>query len=118
MEPQSLIAHENNAHNIIDPAPQPRLCVDLDGTLIKTNALHESILALVRTAPRYVLLLPLWLMRGQAYLWRRLSRIVSLNVELLPYRSESLEYLEREKSCMPHIGRYLFIAKVITATAR
>jgi 4-hydroxybenzoate polyprenyltransferase/phosphoserine phosphatase len=73
------------------------LCVDLDGTLIKTNTLHESILALARTAPQYALLLPFWLMRGQAYLWHRLSQLVSINVALLPYRPEVLEYLKREK---------------------
>jgi len=75
----------------------PPLCVDLDGTLIKTNTLQESILALARTAPQYVFLLPFWLMRGQAYLWRRLRQLASLNVALLPYRLEVLEYLEREK---------------------
>lgn len=84
-------------HNSIAPEPRPPLCVDLDGTLIKTNTLHESILALARTAPRYALLLPFWSMRGQAYLWHRLSQLVSLNEALLPYRPEVLEYLERER---------------------
>ncbi len=79
------------------PEPDPPLFVDLDGTLIKTNTLHESILALARTAPQYLLLLPFWLMRGQAYLWHRLSQFVSLNVALLPYRPEVIEYLKREK---------------------
>jgi 4-hydroxybenzoate polyprenyltransferase/phosphoserine phosphatase len=79
------------------PKSHPPLCVDLDGTLIKTNTLHEAILALVRTAPHYALLLPFWLLRGQAYLWHRLSRFVSLNVALLPYRPEVIDYLEREK---------------------
>jgi 4-hydroxybenzoate polyprenyltransferase/phosphoserine phosphatase len=79
------------------PKSHPPLCVDLDGTLIKTNTLHEAILALVRTAPHYALLLPFWLMRGQAYLWHRLSQFVSLNVALLPYRPEVIEYLKREK---------------------
>jgi len=79
------------------PEPDPPLFVDLDGTLIKTNTLHEAILALVRTAPQRLLLLPFWLMRGQAYLWHRLSQLVSLNVALLPYRPEVIEYLKREK---------------------
>src|SRR5215475_9456575 len=84
-------------HDPMTPEPHPPLCVDLDGTLIKTNTLHESILALARSAPQYILLLPFWLMRGQAYLWHRLSQLVSPNVALLPYRSEVLEYLKREK---------------------
>src|SRR5262245_5807360 len=80
-----------------DPEPDPPLFVDLDGTLIKTNTLHESILALARTAPQCLLVLPFWLMRGQAYLWHRLSQFVTLNVALLPYRPEVIEYLKKEK---------------------
>lgn len=37
-------------------------------------------------------------MRGQAYLWHRLSELGSINVALLPYRPEVLEYLKRERS--------------------
>lgn len=77
--------------------PDPPLFVDLDGTLIKTNTLHEAILALARTAPQRLLLLPFWLLRGQAYLWHRLSQYVSLDVALLPYRPEVIEYLKMEK---------------------
>ena len=46
-------------------APLP-LYVDLDGTLIATDSLHESLLKLVRTSPRALLQLPLWLLRGRA----------------------------------------------------
>jgi len=74
------------------------LCVDLDGTLIKTNTLYEAIIALIRAHPVAAFLLPYWLMRGQAYLWQRLSERVSINVTLLPYRQEVLEYLRREKA--------------------
>jgi 4-hydroxybenzoate polyprenyltransferase/phosphoserine phosphatase len=76
---------------------EPPLYVDLDGTLIKTNTLHEAIIALMRTRPWYVFRLVYWLTRGQAYLWHRLSQHISLNVALLPYRQEVLDYLERER---------------------
>ncbi|HKX33633.1 MAG TPA: UbiA family prenyltransferase [Blastocatellia bacterium] len=72
-------------------------CVDLDGTLIKTNTLLEAAMALIRTTPWAAIFLPFWLMRGQAYLWQRLSERTFINPALLPYREEVLEYLEREK---------------------
>ena len=42
------------------------LYVDLDGTLIATDLLHESLLQLVRASPLSLLSLPLWLLRGKA----------------------------------------------------
>jgi 4-hydroxybenzoate polyprenyltransferase/phosphoserine phosphatase len=77
---------------------EPPLYVDLDGTLIKTNTLHEAIIALIRTKPWYVFRMLFWVTRGQAYLWHRLSEQISLNAALLPYRPEVLNYLEGERS--------------------
>ena len=47
---------------------KPPLCVDLDGTLIKTDLLWESLLVLLKQNPLLVVLLPLWLIKGKAYL--------------------------------------------------
>ncbi|OQW93225.1 MAG: hypothetical protein BWK79_12305, partial [Beggiatoa sp. IS2] len=47
---------------------KPPLCVDLDGTLIATDSLWESALILLRTQPLAAFLLPVWLLRGKAYL--------------------------------------------------
>jgi 4-hydroxybenzoate polyprenyltransferase len=77
---------------------EPTLYVDLDGTLMKTNSLHEAIIALLRTRPWNVFRLLYWLTRGQAYLWHRLSQQITLNAALLPYRQEVLDYLERERA--------------------
>ena len=44
------------------------LAVDLDGTLVRTDLLHESVLMLMKQNPLYIFLLPLWLMRGKAHL--------------------------------------------------
>src|SRR5262249_16681192 len=38
-----------------------------------------------------------WLMRGQAYLWQRLSERVMINAATLPYRPETIAYLKRAK---------------------
>jgi 4-hydroxybenzoate polyprenyltransferase/phosphoserine phosphatase len=86
--------------------PAPPLCVDLDGTLIAGDLLWESVIALMRTAPWLLLLLPVWLCRGKAYLKDQLARRVSLDPAALPYRAEVLDLLRREKEA----GRMLVLA--------
>ena len=43
------------------------LCVDLDGTLIKTDLLWESLLALLKQRPLSIFQLPFWLLKGRAH---------------------------------------------------
>jgi 4-hydroxybenzoate polyprenyltransferase len=87
-------------------AAPPVLAVDLDGTLLKTDLLLESLLALLHQKLQYVFVLPLWLIRGKAYLKQQIARRVSLDVSVLPYRNEFLHYLERERA----EGRSLVLA--------
>jgi 4-hydroxybenzoate polyprenyltransferase len=94
---------ENSANRTVAP---PVLAVDLDGTLLKTDLLLESLLALLHQKPRYVFVLPLWLLRGKAYLKQQIARRVSLDASALPYRNEFLHYLERERAQ----GRSLVLA--------
>ena len=47
------------------------LCVDLDGTLVRSDLLVESLVKLLRTRPLFVLQLPLWLAGGRARRWHR-----------------------------------------------
>ena len=82
------------------------LIVDLDGTLIKSDLLVESCLALLKSNPLYVLLLPLWLVRGKAYLKHQIAERVEVDAELLPYHSTFLEYLRMEAGR----GRELILA--------
>jgi 4-hydroxybenzoate polyprenyltransferase len=67
------------------------LYVDLDGTLLATDLLHESLLKLVRSSPLSLLRLPLWLLRGKAALKREVTQRVDIDVTTLPYRPEVLE---------------------------
>ncbi|KWT82763.1 MULTISPECIES: UbiA family prenyltransferase [unclassified Variovorax] len=73
------------------------LYVDLDGTLIATDSLHESLLKLVRVSPRALLSLPLWLLRGRAALKREVARRTRLDVRTLPYRPEVLDFVRRAR---------------------
>jgi len=84
----------------------PPLVVDLDGTLVKTDLLVESLLALMKRDLRYLFAVLWWLCRGVAYLKRQVSQRVSLDVAGLPYRRDLLEYLKAERAR----GRRLILA--------
>lgn len=72
------------------------LCVDLDGTLIRSDLLMESSLALLKQQPLYLLAFPIWLLRGRARFKREIARRVSVNVATLPYDRRALALLKRE----------------------
>jgi 4-hydroxybenzoate polyprenyltransferase len=77
--------------------PKPVLCVDLDGTVIRGNLLWECVLALLKSHPATLLLLPVWLLRGPAVLKRQLATRVHLDPARLPYRRQVLDLLREEK---------------------
>jgi len=69
------------------------LCVDLDGTLVRTDLLVEGFFGLLRKRPWALLLVPLWLLRGKAYLKERIAREVDVDAALLPYHKGLLAHL-------------------------
>lgn len=73
------------------------LCVDCDGTLIKTDLLFEAFFALLKQSPLTLFLLPYWLLKGKAYLKQRIAERVDLDVTLLPYNALLLNFLRQEK---------------------
>lgn len=87
------------------------LFVDLDGTLVKTDLLFESLLALLKLNPMYIFLIPIWLLRGKAHLKQQIAERVEIDPSLLPYHSTFLKYLHNEAES----GRTLVLA---TATNR
>lgn len=82
------------------------LCVDLDGTLVATDTLHEALLIAVKRKPALLFRLPFWLARGKAGFKRRLTAEAALDCSLLPYRPDLLEWLREQKSD----GRKLYLA--------
>ena len=72
------------------------LAVDLDGTLVATDTLFESALALIRQKPWAILLFLVWLSRGRAVLKAEIAKRVTPHAESLPYRRDLVEYLRRE----------------------
>ncbi len=82
------------------------LCVDLDGTLVKSDTLMDSLLLLVRTHPGAALMLPFWLLRGKAALKAEVTSRVTLDVRHLPYNRSLVEFLETERGD----GRKIYLA--------
>jgi len=73
------------------------LCVDMDGTLIRTDMLWESVARLLKKRPLDVLAMPFWLLRGRAFLKRKIAERVEVDPANLPYHQEFLEYLREER---------------------
>ena len=82
------------------------LCVDLDGTLVRSDTLVDSTLALARQHPALLLKLPGWLGQGKAALKRHITQSVELDVVHLPYNRELLQYLEQQRAT----GRAMYLA--------
>jgi 4-hydroxybenzoate polyprenyltransferase len=88
-----------------DTSTRP-LCVDLDGTLLRTDLLVESVFALLKQNILYVFLLPLWLVKGKAFLKHQIAERVEIDASLLPYHDTFLTYLREEYAQ----GRRLILA--------
>jgi 4-hydroxybenzoate polyprenyltransferase len=73
------------------------LVVDLDGSLVATDLLIESLFVLARRRPLRLLMVPLWLAQGKASLKRHLAQEAAPDVPTLPYRREVIAYLEAAK---------------------
>ena len=73
------------------------LVVDLDGTLIYTDTLHESAISLLREKPFHTFLIPVWLMGGKAALKAKLSSLTGFNPACLPYNHLLIDWLKEEK---------------------
>lgn len=75
---------------------QTPLAVDLDGTLILTDTLHESALRALRARPLSVLRLPFWLAQGKAVLKQRLAALSDFDAAALPYNEPLLDWLRSQ----------------------
>jgi apolipoprotein N-acyltransferase len=85
--------------------------VDLDGTLIQTDLLWESLARLLRRNPLWLFPVVIWWMRGRAYLKQQLARRVSIDPATLPYQQSFLAFLREQKDA----GRKLVL---VTASDR
>ena len=88
------------------PASEPLpLCVDLDGTLVRTDTLFDTFITAARKISTLVKI-PFWLIQGKAKFKANLAQEAGLDAALLPYNGPLLAYLHEQKSR----GRYLVLA--------
>ncbi len=73
------------------------LCVDLDGTLIKSDSLFDAVCLFLRRNPAHFWQLGLWLASGRARLKAEVARRAPLDPTRLPYNTELLAYLQAEQ---------------------
>jgi 4-hydroxybenzoate polyprenyltransferase len=87
------------------PAGVP-LCVDLDGTLVKSDTLIDSVLVIARQKPVELLRIPGWIAEGKALFKKHVTAAVELDVEHLPYNFPLLEWLRLQAGA----GREMWLA--------
>ncbi len=80
------------------------LIVDLDHTLIDTDLLYESSMAVLKKSPWLILLYPFWFAKGKGYLKEQLVKRFSIDAQTLPYIQDTIDYIiERKKQGSPII---------------
>lgn len=86
----------------------PKIVVaDVDGTILATDLLYESLLCVLKTNPWALFLLPIWLLQGRAALKAELAkRAEGLRIDLLPVNQGVVAYLQDQAS----LGRTVILA--------
>jgi len=82
------------------------LVTDLDGTLIRSDLLVESLFRLLATRPRDVFRLPFWLVRGRSRLKAEIASRATVDSHQLPLVDEFIDHLRAEKAR----GRRIYLA--------
>lgn len=94
-----------------DPTHAPPLVVDLDGTLVRSDMLVETVVRTLARAPVEALLLPWRLAKGRAAFKQAMAARGPVAVEHLPYHRALLEHLTAEHAA----GRRLVLATAADA---
>ena len=82
---------------------QLRSAWDLDGTLVKSETLLDSVDCFGAKHPQALLFYPIWAARGKAHLKARVSALALLDAAHLPYNRAVVEYLRRQRAARPAI---------------
>lgn len=82
------------------------LCLDLDGTLIKSDALFESVFQLIKVNPLFIFFIPIWLMKGKPNLKEQIDKRIDFNATTLPYNQDLIDYAIEQRA----LGRKVYLA--------
>jgi 4-hydroxybenzoate polyprenyltransferase len=80
--------------------------VDLDGTLVKSDTLLDTVVVLARQNPGSLLHFPGWISEGKAVFKREVSSLAAIDVVHLPYNQPLLEFLRQQHA----EGREIYLA--------
>ena len=105
------ISSKAGGATVIDRAQRAReidvpLVVDLDGTIVRSDVMLESLLLLAKGAPLRLIPALSWLAQGRASFKKRLAQTIEPDVATLPYDRDLIAWLEEEK----RRGRKLVLA--------
>jgi 4-hydroxybenzoate polyprenyltransferase len=103
---------EDGAANPLALVNAVPLCVDLDGTLVKSDTLIDGVLVLARQHPGALLSIPGWIAQGKAAFKRHVTQAISLDVSALPYNQPLLEFLFHQHAQ----GRTIYLATAADRT--
>lgn len=90
-EPVGFMPHDTS----MDALP---LCVDLDGTLLRINSMHEAAFTAVLADWRVLFRLPVWLAHGRARLKQELAVRWRFAAAHLPYNDALLRLVQQERA--------------------
>lgn len=82
------------------------LIADLDGTLLKTDVLYESLILLIKKNPLYIFIIPFWLMKGKSFIKKMAIDRIDFSFENMPFNQDVIDYILSEKSK----GRKIYLA--------
>lgn len=82
------------------------LILDLDGTLIATDLLAETLLLFVKNHPFRAFQVLWWLVKGRAHLKRKLAQAVECDIGVLPAREDVVAYARAQAAQ----GRPVYVA--------
>jgi len=85
--------------------PNTPLIVDLDGTLLQSDMISESVIKVLHKNPTYLLYIPFWLLRGKAAFKQHLAQLANVDPSVLPYNQEILAWLRQQRD----LGRRLIL---------
>ena len=105
-DPQGASSSLDSPSDHASPPSNEPLCVDLDGTLVKSDTLLDTVLVLARQSPRSLLQFPRWIVQGKAAFKRNISSVAALDVVHLPYNQPLLEVLRQQHAR----GRKIYLA--------
>jgi len=74
------------------------LVIDLDGTLIKTDLLFESLIATIKRQPWTIFLIFIWLRQGLPKVKQELALRAHMNVDSIPVNEKVLAFAQEEKA--------------------